>query len=68
LPYPGATAQPIFSTIYRKASDCARAQAGEVMQIGKVTANAFIEPQYPAYKYDEQVPHWQIFAGLNFQF
>lgn len=42
--------------------------AGKVMQIGKVTMNAFIEPQYTVYKYGEQVPHWQIFAGLNFQF
>jgi hypothetical protein len=42
--------------------------AGKVMQIGKVTANAFIEPQYTVYKYGERVPHWQIFAGLNFQF
>jgi hypothetical protein len=42
--------------------------AGKVMQIGKVIANAFIEPQYTVYKYGEQVPHWQIFAGLNLQF
>jgi hypothetical protein len=38
------------------------------MQIGKATVNAFIEPQYTVYKYREQVPHWQVFAGLNFQF
>jgi hypothetical protein len=42
--------------------------AGKVMQIDKVTANAFIEPQYTVYKYGEQAPHWQIFAGLNLQF
>ena len=42
--------------------------AGKVMQIGKVTANLFIEPQYTVYKYGEQVPHWQIYAGLNLQF
>jgi hypothetical protein len=38
------------------------------MQIGKATVNAFIEPQVTVYKCGEQVPHWQIFAGLNLQF
>ena len=42
--------------------------AGKVMQVGKTAVNAFIEPQYTVYKYGEQVPHWQIFAGLNLQF
>ena len=42
--------------------------AGKVMQMGKVTANFFVEPQYTVYHYGEQVPHWQIFAGMNFQF
>jgi hypothetical protein len=41
---------------------------GEVMQMGKVTVNAFVEPQYTVYKYGDQVPHWQIYAGLNLQF
>ena len=41
---------------------------GKVMQIGKATANAFVEPQYTVYKYGEPVPHWQIYAGLNLQF
>lgn len=36
------------------------------MQIGKVTMNAFIEPQYTVYKYGEQVPHWQIFRRPEF--
>jgi hypothetical protein len=42
--------------------------AGKVMQMGKVTVNAFVEPQYTVYKYGEQVPHWQVYAGLNLQF
>jgi hypothetical protein len=42
--------------------------AGKVVQIGKVTANFFVEPQYSVYHYGEQVPHWQIYAGMNFQF
>ena len=42
--------------------------AGKVMQIGKATVNAFIEPQVTVYKCGEQVPHRQIFAGLNLQF
>jgi hypothetical protein len=42
--------------------------AGKVTQMGKVTVNAFVEPQYTVYKYGEQVPHWQIYAGLNLQF
>ena len=42
--------------------------AGKVVQIGKVTANFFVEPQYTVYHYGEQVPHWQIYAGMNFQF
>lgn len=41
---------------------------GKVIQLGKVTANAFIEPQYTIYHYGEQAPHWQIFAGVNLQF
>lgn len=42
--------------------------AGKVIQMDKVTVNVFVEPQYTVYKYGEQVPHWQIFAGLNLQF
>jgi hypothetical protein len=42
--------------------------AGEVIKFGKVTANFFVEPQYTVYHYGEQVPHWQIYAGMNFQF
>jgi hypothetical protein len=42
--------------------------AGKVMQIGATTANFFVEPQYSVYHYGEQVPHWQIYAGMNFQF
>ena len=42
--------------------------AGKVMKFGKVTANFFVEPQYTVYHYGEQVPHWQIYAGMNFQF
>jgi hypothetical protein len=41
---------------------------GKVMQMSKVSANAFVEPQCTIYHYGEQVPHWQIFAGLNQQF
>ena len=41
---------------------------GKVAQIDKVTVNAFIEPQYTVYHYGQQTPHWQIYAGLNFQF
>jgi hypothetical protein len=33
--------------------------AGKVMQMGKVTANLFVGPQYTVTKYGEQVPHWQ---------
>lgn len=39
-----------------------------VVRIGRVTGNLFIEPQYTGYHYGEQVPHWQIYAGLNLQF
>jgi hypothetical protein len=42
--------------------------AGKVIQIGKVPTNFFVEPQYTVYHYGEQVPHWQIYAGPNFQF
>ncbi len=42
--------------------------AGKVMQMGKTTVNLFVEPQYTVFKYGEQVPHWQIYAGLNLQF
>lgn len=42
--------------------------AGKVMQMGKTTVNLFVEPQYTVYHYGEQVPHWQIFAGVNLQF
>jgi hypothetical protein len=45
-----------------------RLGAGKVMRVGNVTVNAFVEPQYTVFKYGEQVPHWQIYAGLNFQF
>ena len=41
---------------------------GKVMQIAKVTANFFVEPQYTVYHYGQQSPHWQIYAGMNFQF
>jgi hypothetical protein len=41
---------------------------GKVMQMGKVTVNAFVEPQYTVYKYGDEVPHWQIYAGLNLRF
>ena len=39
-----------------------------VGRVGETTLNAFAEPQYTVYEYDEQVPHWQIFAGVNLQF
>jgi hypothetical protein len=39
-----------------------------IRRVDSVTANAFIEPQYTVYKDDEQVPHRQLFAGLNLQF
>lgn len=42
--------------------------AGKVMKIGEVAANFFVEPQYTVYHYGQQVPHWQVFAGMNFQF
>lgn len=32
------------------------------------TMNAFIEPQYTAFKEGSGSPRWQIFAGVNFQF
>ena len=41
---------------------------GKVFQAGKTTVNAFIEPQYTTYHYGDQVPHWQVFAGVNLQF
>jgi hypothetical protein len=41
---------------------------GKVLQIDKVTANVFLEPEYTVYHYGEQVPHWQVFAGVNLQF
>ena len=41
---------------------------GKVFQVGKLTANAFVEPQYTVYHYGEQIPHWQVFAGVNLQF
>ena len=28
----------------------------------------FIEPQYTTYHYGDQLPHWQVFAGVNLQF
>jgi hypothetical protein len=31
--------------------------------MSQVTVNAFIEPQYTVYKYGDQVPQWQIYAG-----
>jgi len=40
--------------------------AGKVTKFGKVTANFFVEPQHTAYHYGQQVPHWQIYAGMNF--
>ncbi|MDQ6432649.1 hypothetical protein RB623_01110 [Mesorhizobium sp. LHD-90] len=42
---------------------------GKVFQINdKVTANAFIEPQYTVWSEGAGNPGWQIFAGINFQF
>ncbi len=41
--------------------------AGIVREVGGVTINAFIEPQYSVF-HEGVAPQWQIFAGVNFQF
>ncbi len=41
---------------------------GKVWKVGKTTINAFIEPQYTAWRHGDGVPRWQIFGGINFQF
>ena len=42
---------------------------GKVFQLDKgVTMNAFLEPQYTVWHDGSGAPHWQIFAGMNFQF
>jgi hypothetical protein len=42
---------------------------GKVIPISnKVTANAYIEPQYTVYHYGDPTPRWQIFCGVNIQF
>ena len=42
---------------------------GKVWLLEKgITMNAFIEPQITIWKEGDGAPHWQIFAGVNFQF
>ncbi len=42
---------------------------GKVIPLEKrITMNAFIEPQYTVWHAGAGAPHWQNFAGMNFQF